>query len=452
MYKQKEFKAFGECDIMDVLLIQPRLSLMKKDFLKRSLDQMINKLYTPPLTLEQLYALTPEDYEVKIIDERIGDKIDYNGKYDLIGITAFTAYANRAYEIADEFKKRNKKVVLGGYHPSALPDEAKKHADSVVIGEAEYIWSEILNDAKSNSLKPFYTADRAVDQNDMPPAKRDQTGGNYFIAAIQATRGCPNRCEFCAISNMKYGAVVRKRPVEDVVDEIETISQKHLHFYDPSLTSHPAYSKLLFKKMRGLNKKFTCNGNVGALYKDEELLKLASEAGCTKWYIGFESFLQKNISQIGKKTNKVEEYRPTIKKIHDYGMDIHGHFVFGLDNDTTNVFESTLSAVNDLELTIAEFHIMTPFPGTPLFDRLEREGRIISKDWSRYMMSMVNFKPKLMSEEELVNGVYRLKKEFYSLNNFLQTVRKKEEMNLGLIAHMTSTHFISKLQLGYSDL
>ena len=413
---------------------------------------MVNKLYTPPLTLEQLYALTPEDYEVKIIDERIGDKIDYNGKYDLIGITAFTAYANRAYEIADEFKKRNKKVVLGGYHPSALPDEAKKHADSVVIGEAEYIWSEILNDAKSNSLKPFYIADRAVDQNDMPPAKRDQTGGNYFIAAVQATRGCPNRCEFCAISNMKYGAVVRKRPVEDVVDEIETISQKYLHFYDPSLTSHSAYSKLLFKKMRGLNKKFTCNGNVGALYKDEELLKLASEAGCTKWYIGFESFLQKNIIQIGKKTNKVEEYRPTIKKIHDYGMDIHGHFVFGLDNDTTNVFESTLSAVNDLELTIAEFHIMTPFPGTPLFDRLEREGRIVSKDWSRYMMSMVNFKPKLMSEEELVNGVYWLKKEFYSLNNFLQTVRKKEEMNLGLLAHMTSTHFISKLQLGYSDL
>ena len=193
MYKQKEFKAFGECDIMDVLLIQPRLSLMKKDFLKRSLDQIINKLYTPPLTLEQLYALTPENYEVKIIDERIGDKIDYNGKYDLIGITAFTAYVNRAYEIADEFKKRNKKVVLGGYHPSALPDEAKKHADSVVIGEAEYIWSEILNDAKSNSLKPFYIADRAADQNDMPPAKRDQTGGNYFIAAVQASRGCPNR-------------------------------------------------------------------------------------------------------------------------------------------------------------------------------------------------------------------------------------------------------------------
>ena len=434
---------------MNVLLIQPRLSLMEKGLLKRNIDQVLNKLYAPPLTLEQLYALTPEDYEVKIIDERIGTKIDYDGNYDLIGITAFTAYADRAYEIADEFKKRKKKVILGGYHPSALPDEAKKHADSVVIGEAEYTWTKVLTDARNNSLKPFYIADCAVDQNDISSAKRDQTGGNYFFAAIQASRGCPNRCEFCAISNLKYGAIVRKRPVENVVEEIKSIPHKFLHFYDPSLTSHPSYVKSLFKEMNGLNKKFTCNGNVGTLYKDEELLKLASEAGCTKWYIGFESFSQENIIQIGKKTNKVEEYLPAIRKIHDHGMEIHGHFVFGFDHDTTDVFESTLAAINDLELVTAEFHIMTPFPGTPLFSRLDAEGRIMSKDWSRYMMSMVNFKPKLMSEEELLSGVRWLKKEFYSFNNFSRLVNRKENMNFNVLSNMIGSHLFSKLEMRY---
>jgi len=437
---------------MNILLIQPRLSLIRQGFLKKSVEQAMNKFFAPPLSLEQLYAITPEENDVKIIDERIGKKIDFSEQYDIVGITAFTAYIDRAYEIADNFRKRGVPVVLGGYHPSALPEEAKKHADSVVIGEAEYSWPQLLNDAKNNKLKQYYVADRVVDQNDIVPARRDQTGGNALFAAVQASRGCPNRCEFCAISNMKYGAIVRKRPVDNVIEEIKTIPQKHMHFYDPSLTSHPSYSKSLFNKMIGLNKKFTCNGNVGTLYKDEELLKLASEAGCTKWYIGFESFSQKNITQIGKKTNKIEEYRPAIKKIHDYGMDIHGHFVFGLDNDTTDVFKSTLKAINDLELTIAEFHIMTPFPGTPLFDRLDREGRILSKDWSKYMMSMVNFKPKLMSEEELCNGVDLLKKRFYSFNNFLQIVKRREPISLSLLIGMMSNNFFSKIQFGFSDL
>ncbi len=437
---------------MKILLIQPHLSILQKNYLKRSVGKAMNKFYAPPLTLEQLYAITPEEHEVQIVDERIGKKINYDNCYDLVGITAFTAYIDRAYEIADTFRKQGTNVVLGGYHPSALPEEAKQHADSVVVGEAEYTWPQLLHDAKNSVLKPFYIADRVVDQNDIPSARRDQTGSNCLFAAVQATRGCPNRCEFCAISNMKYGAIVRKRPVDFVIDEIKTLSQKYLHFYDPSLTSHPAYSKSLFKKMRGLNKKFTCNGNVGTLYKDEELLKLASEAGCTKWYIGFESFSQENISQIGKKTNKVEQYLPAIKKIHDYGMDIHGHFVFGLDHDTTDVFESTLAAINNLGLTIAEFHIMTPFPGTPLFDRLDREGRIVTKDWSRYMMNMVNFKPKFMSQRELVEGVSFIKNRFYSFKNFSQTIHEREDMNLWLLTGMIATHFFSKLQLGYSDL
>jgi radical SAM superfamily enzyme YgiQ (UPF0313 family) len=432
---------------MNILLVQPRLSILQKSFWKRYTEQAANKFYTPPLTLEQLYAIIPEHNEVTIIDERIGKKIDYDKQYDIVGITAFTAHINRAYEIADKLRKKGTKVVLGGYHPSAIPEEAKQHADSVVLGESEYSWPRLLKDVKNDSLKSFYMADKPVNQEDIPSAKRDQTGDKYFCAAVQASRGCPNRCEFCAISNMKHGAIVRKRPVNNVIEEIKTISQKYLHFYDPSMTSHPAYSKSLFKEMIGLNKKFTCNGNVGTLYKDEELLKLASEAGCAQWYIGFESFSQKNISQIGKKTNKVEEYRPAIKKIRDHGMNIHGHFVFGLDNDGKDVFDTALSSINDLGLTTVEFHVQTPFPGTPLFDRLDREGRIISKDWSRYTLNNVNFKPKLMSEEDLFNGVCKLKERFYSFNNFTQIIHKMEEMSFSSLSYMMKTHFLSKLQL-----
>jgi len=435
---------------MNILLIQPRISITQPSFWMRSIEKAFNKLYAPSLTLEQLYAITPEDHQVKLIDERITKKIDYDEDYDLVGITAFTPYVNRAYAIADIFRKRGIKVALGGYHPSALPEEAKQHADSVVVGEAEYTWPKLLDDAKNETLKPFYVSDRIVDQDDIPPAKRDQTGGNYFYGAVQATRGCPNRCEFCAISNMKLRATVRKRPVGNVTDEIKAMPQKHFHFYDPSLTSHPAYAKSLFKELKGLNKKFTCNGNVGVLNKDEELLKLASEAGCFRWFIGFESFSQQNMDSLRKQTNRVEEYAPAVKKIRDHGMEVYGLFMFGLDYDTPDVFDLTLNAINDLGLNVANFSILTPYPGTPLYDKLNKEGRIISKDWSKYRWDRVVIKPKGMSSEELLKGTLRVKKEFYSLHNFSQMICKEKDLRFSLLSDMIGTYFFSVLHHKYA--
>jgi len=435
---------------MNILLIQPRLSQMQPWSFSSFLQKAVEKLMSPPLTLEQLYAITPEDYEVTIVDDRIGQKINYNGDYDIVGITASTAYINRAYEIADNFKKNGTKVVLGGYHPSAMPDESRQHADSVVIGEGEYSWPKLLEDVKNDTIKPFYIPDRPVDQNDIPAAKRDLTRGSYFRAPIQATRGCPNRCDFCCIANMKYGAIVRKRPIDHVIEEIKSIPQKYLEFHDPSLTSHPAYAKSLFKEMKGLGKKFTCNGNIGALYKDEELLKLAGEAGCTRWYVGFESISQDNIDDIGKKTNKINQYLPAIKKVHDYGMVISGHFVLGLDNDTTSVFQSTLDTINELELTSPVFHTLTPYPGTPLFDRMDKQGRITSKDWSRYTLNEVNFKPMKMTEQELFNGVTWIKKQFYSFNNLTKITHNMEDMGHSSMLNMILTHTVSKFSYIYA--
>lgn len=417
---------------MKILLVQPRMSKSKPK-ISGFFSNISNKLLVPSLTLEQLAAITPPEHDIKIVDERIGQKINFNGGYDIIGISPFTPCVNRAYEIADIFRNKHATVVLGGHHPSALPKEAKQHCDSVLIGEAEYTWPTLLNDMKNDILQPYYRQNKTVDPKDIPSANREYTKGNYFIAAIQATRGCPNRCEFCAISYMKLGAIYRERPLKNVVEEIQSIPQSILFFYDASLTTNPTYSKSLFKEMKGLHKKFSCNGNVNVLHKDEELLRLASEAGCTKWYVGFESFSQKNIDLIGKKSNIVEKYVPTVKKIRDHGMDVIGFFVFGLDYDTPDVFDSTLEIIqHDLELNIADFYILTPFPGTPLYDRLEKEGRIMTKDWAEYHLDNIVIKPKKMSSEELYNGVHRIRKQFYSIQNIY-----KRPLNIFFSKHLT---------------
>jgi len=401
---------------MKILLIQPKSS-EKTSIFRSYLDRINNKLFFPPFTLEQLAGIITNKHEVRLIDERIGKKIDFYGDYDLIGITSFTSCINRAYEIADKFMKIGKKVVMGGYHPSALPKEAKQHCHSVVVGESEYIWPNLLKDIEMDKLKPVYIQDKPVAPNDIPPLNREQTSGYYFIGAVQATRGCPYQCEFCAISNMKYRSVFRTRPLEKVINEIESLSHKMLHFYDASLTTDRNYTKALFKEMKDLNKKFTCNSNVNVLIKDEEILKLASEAGCVKWFIGFESILQKNLNSLGKK-NVVKEYEKVVKKIRDYDMDVFGLFMFGLDYDTSNIFDSTLGFIlNDLELTSVNFYILTPLPGTPLYNRFEKEGRIITKDWSKYTLDNVVIKPKLMSPKELIEGTQRIKKEFHSFLN-----------------------------------
>jgi len=408
---------------MKILLIQPRMSATKT-ILKEYIDRINYKLFFSSFTLEQLSGIIPKEHDVTIIDEKIGKKINFNDSFDLVGISAFTSNVNRGYEIALEFRKRGVPVIMGGYHPSALPDEAIRFCDSVAVGESEYLWPKILDDVRNGKLKPFYIQDKPVDANDIPSCRSEQTRGSYLVGGIQATRGCSNRCEFCAITNMKYGSLYRKRPINKVIEEIKSTRQKIIDFFDPSFTVDTSYTKSLFKELKGIDKTFTANGNINILFRDEELLKLASEAGIRKWFIGFESFNQKNLDMIGKKANRVEEYAAAIRKIRDYDMDVYGLFMVGLDHDILDVFDSTAHAIlYDLELTNANIYVSTPFPGTPLFTRLDKEGRILTKDWSRYTMDDVVIKPKNMSPEELFEGYKRAKREIHSLLNVLKHPR-----------------------------
>jgi len=379
----------------------------------------------PIITLPHLASLTPKNHSVKIINENY-DPIDFNENIDLVAITCYTMTAPRVYQIADEFRIRGKTVVLGGYHPSALPDEAKQHADSVIIGEAELTWPELIKDLEKGSIKPFYHADKEFDMSIIPHIRRDLITHNPILGAVQTTRGCPNKCEFCAITSFyKHG--VKHRPVKNVVEEIRQMPNKLFVIHDPSITVNPRYSQELFKELirEKIMKGWVANGNANVLARiDEEFLNLARKSGCVEWFVGFESVSQESLNGIKKTSNKVKDFKNMVKRVHDHGMTVQGGIIFGFDEDTPDVFDTTLETINDWELDLLEVNILTPYPGTPIFDRFEREGRILTKDWSRYNQVDVVFKPKLMTEKELHEGARKVAREFYSKSSVMKRITK----------------------------
>ena len=418
---------------MRILFVQPNpRSKNKKDKSTSPLsNRIISKfsVFSPQLTFPMLAAVTPKEHKIEIINERY-KQLDYRNKYDIVGISFRTFEAKRAYEIADKFRKRGNKVVLGGWHVSALPEEAKEHADSVVVGEAEELWPQLLNDLNNGGMKPFYIQQKAVDPTLLcSPTKINLRG---HLESVQATRGCPNGCHFCSIYNTKFRNIYRKRPIENVIEEIENLPSKSFSFLDASLTIDVKYSKELFKSMIGLNKKFGCSGNVNRLCKDEELLKLAYEAGCMQWLIGFESVTQESLDGIGKKTNKVEMYKSVIKKIHDYGMTIKGEFIFGFDNDKPDVFEKTLEMLNKMDIDMMDFYILTPYPGTPLYNNIVNEKRLLTKDWSKYDCKNVVFQPKNMAPEELLEGTKYVGRQIHSYSNIVRRYFSNVKRNYAL--------------------
>ena len=320
-------------------------------------------------------------------------------------------------------------MVLSGFHASALPEEAKQHADSIILGWGEINWLKLLDDFEKNKLRPFYKPMKYDKSVHIPPTNIELPGF-VITGAVQATRGCPYRCDFCPETNIPSGSQFYARPSDEVIAEIKSIPQKTLMFYDTSLTIKPDYTKSLFRGMKGLNKKFFCNGNVDVLALDKEFVRLSREAGCVSWFIGFESVSQKTLDNVGKSTNKVKEYSQAVKNIHDNKMAVIGSFIFGFDTDTLDVFNETLKMIKNLMIDVVDFCILTPFPGTPLFNKLEKEGRILTMDWSKYTMKNVVFQPKNMTTEELMQGVRKMYAEFYSNSYTLLRVVKSFKFGL----------------------
>lgn len=380
------------------------------------------------ITARQLAAVTPPSHQVTIQEGNTA--IDFSAQYDVVHINFKTALAKNAYEIADIFRKKGRIVVLSGYHPSALPREAKQHADSVIVGDAVTLWPAIVTDLENGALKPFYTSAERNNQLILPSTNRITLKSIQLTNSIEATRGCPYKCDFCQDSNIRDGAVFCARPVEDVVEEISSLQQKIFFFTDFSLTIDLAYTKELFRQMRGLKKKFICGGNVDDLAVDDELLRLSHEAGCIEWISGFETFSQEALNGAHKKTNIVGQYASAVKKIHSYRMAVFGTFVLGFDEDTPDVFPTMRKHIGYLGMDSVNFALLTPYPGTPLFTRLEQQGRILTKDWGKYDRKHVVFQPKSMTKEELERGFRDITLYFSKFSNMgYRTVRS---LRLGL--------------------
>jgi len=411
---------------MKILFIQPKLNT-KSSFLNKTMSIIeSDQFYYLHFSIFYLAQITPLNYSIKIADERY-KKINFNQNCDLVVVTFSTSFAHRAYEIADTFRKKGKTVIIGGQHASLIPNEAKNHADSVIIGEPDVIWLQLLSDFENGSLKPFYKNKEFPNPNKIKRV-RFNFKNRFTVARIDASRGCPNCCRFC-LAPVLLGDKQRLRPIENVISEIKSTKNKVINFDDSSLTNNITYAKQLFVELKKLNKKFICCGNVDTLNKDDVLLKLARDAGCIAWFIGFESVNQNALDEIGKKTNKIIEYKSVVQRIHENKMAVIGSFIFGFDADTVDVFDKTLEAIKKLGLDSVDFNILTVYPGTPLFEIFEKEERILTKDWSEYNFGRAVFKPKNMTSTELENNTLRVAQNFFSFSNILR--RSLHALKLG---------------------
>ncbi|MFH1013695.1 MAG: radical SAM protein [Thermoplasmatota archaeon] len=375
----------------------------------------------PIITLPHIAAITPRKHSLQLVNENY-DVLDFETDADLIGITTYTMTAPRVYEIADEFRRRGKKVILGGYHVTALPTEAKQHADSVVLSWAEGTWPQLLDDAEKGQLKPFYGPNDDYSLNNIPPLRRDLIKHNPLLGAVQTSRGCSNSCEFCAIGSFSHHGV-RQRPIKDVIEDIRNMPNRMFIFHDPHMTVNRKYAKELFTELihQKIKKYWVANGTTNVLNAvDEEFLDLARRSGCVEWFIGFESVSQAALNGIKKTHNKVEDFKKLIKRLHDHGMTVQGGIIFGFDEDTLDIFDTTLEKINEMDMDVLELNILTPYPGTPLFDRLEKAGRILTRDWSKYNQVEVVYQPKNMTVKELEEGTRKIAKEYYSYYNIIK--------------------------------
>ena len=376
------------------------------------------------LAIPTLAALTPDENEIRIFDENIED-IDFSWAPNLAGITVRTMFANRAYEIAEEFGRLGIKTILGGIHPSMCPDEALQHCDSVVIGEAEGVWLDVLRDAENGSLKKTYKKEGFADLKKTPIAVRTAISRDrYFSDVVQTTKGCPFSCEFCSVHAFD-GQRIRSRSVEQVVQEINEINnspstykkKKAIFFADDNIIANKGFARELFSALKGCNINWMCQASIN-ISQEEELLSLMRTSGCGAIFIGFESLSQKNLSSMNKGVNKKFEFGAAIKKIQSHGILVHSSFMVSYDDDSQESFDELIQFIQENNLLVPLLNILTPFPGTKLFKRFEKEKRILHRDWDKYDTKHVVFSPSGMSADELFAGYRRILREVYSFIPF----------------------------------
>ncbi len=395
---------------MKILLISPSTDAEKRT----------NKgLMMPQLSLYILQGLTPKEHEVKIIEEEITD-INLDEPCDLVGISCMTANAPRAYQLCAAFRERGIKVVLGGVHPTILPDEALQHADSVVIGEAEGVWAKVLLDVQNGELLKRYH-DPVPDLETYVPKdfKNIHKKRLFSLIPIMTSRGCPYHCDFCCVTNL-FGKKIRHVPVENVVRDIKESGARNFMFLDDNIIGHPKYAKALFKAMIPLNIRWVGQASISLLVKDDELMQLAADSGCKALFMGFESVSTEQMQGMKKAIKEIGLLENAIRKIKKMGILIHASIVFGFDSDEKDIFSKTVKFLIKNKVSTVSFNVLTPYPGTKTFEDLKSCNRLTTDNWKYYDHNTVVFKPRNMTSYELQMAKYDARKKFYSLTSVVR--------------------------------
>jgi radical SAM superfamily enzyme YgiQ (UPF0313 family) len=404
-----------------------------------------------PLTLVTLAALVPPEIEAELtlVDEGI-EAVDLGVEADLVGLSAITGSAPRAYELAGHFRRRGIPVVLGGVHPTLLPEEAARHADAVVVGYAEESWPQLLRDFVAGQMQPRYDQSPGLSLAGWPQPRRDLLPQGRYTAlhTIEATRGCVHQCDFCVVPTAWDRP--RQRPVGEVVGEIRRLSARRLIFLDLNLIADVSYAKELFTALTPLG--ITWGGlATTTIAWDDELLDLAARSGCRGLLLGFESLSPDSMAETGKSFGIRRDYSFVVQQLHDRGIAIMGCFAFGFDHDTPDTFAETVDFVQAARIDLPRYAILTPFPATPLYRRLQAEGRILSWDWSLYDGQHVVFQPAWMSPEELLRGTEWAWKQTYSYRAIAQRLLgSRIQLPVALAANLGYRFYARRLHWYYT--
>lgn len=397
---------------MKILLISPT----KDEDPTRKIEKTIR---FPMISLLYIAALTENRHDVRIIEEE-DQKVDYNTACDLVGITCMTGTASRAYKLADEFRKRGKKVVLGGIHPTVLPQESILHCDSVIIGEAEPVWAEMLEDAERESMKPFYYGNITHNLNDYPLPRRDLMSGSSVLGLqpVVTSRGCPYSCEFCSVWKF-FGRSIRHVAVDRVIADIENSGATNFMFLDDNIVGDQIYAKQLFEALKPLRIHWVGQASISFI-KNRELLRLAADSGCRGLFIGLETVSEQKMKRMSKSMKSQKETLAAISEIMSHGIIFHASIVFGFDDDEKSVFDETLEFFYKSKIPSATFNILTPYPGTEIYKNFKEQNRLITEDWQYYDHCTPTYIPKNMTVNELYSGYQYVKENFFSLKSTIQ--------------------------------
>lgn len=374
------------------------------------------------LNLAVVAALAADHFDkIRIVEEEF-ETLDLNESADLVGITMMTCQAPRGYWLADHFRKRGIRTLCGGSHASFMASECAEHFDSVVVNEVEMVWPDIMADFLADTLKPVYQTDRLIDLKDLPMPRKDlfcDSGTTFGTQVLQTGRGCPLGCNFCTVTLM-YGKTFRTRPVEHVVEEIRRFPARNFFFVDDNIFFSKRYAYELCEALIPLKIRWGSQGSMEIICRDEKLLNLAARSGCIGLFVGIESMDQKTLNGAHKAFNKVKNYEENIRKMHRAGITVVGAFIFGFENDTAATFDKVYDFAMRNRLALVNTGIMTPFPGTDVYEKAKREGTITDHNWTRYTGANLVWRHPHISREEMEELYVNFRMKFYSWTSILR--------------------------------